>query len=84
MPTNRHRTRRSLRPNGYGALTETRYVFMQYGFDLDGFDSAWRDADEPKECWRLNKEKILDRWNDEYPHHDPTQFYGYENYESRF
>ena len=55
----------------YAKLTEDRYTFMIFGFDMDGFHSAWADEKEALECWKLNKERILERWFDGY-----RTFYG--------
>ena len=65
----------------YGKLTEDRYTFMVYGFDFDCCPSSWSDEGEPLECWKLNKDKIMDRWFRGYRTHygiRPVGFWQYE------
>jgi hypothetical protein len=65
----------------YGKLTEDRYTYFIFGFDMDGFHSSWSDEKEAGECWRQNKDRILDRWFRGYRTHygiRPVGFWQYE------
>jgi len=67
----------------YGKLTEDRYTFMIYGFDLDGCPSSWSDDKEPLECWKLNKDRILDNWFRGYRTHYGIRPVGFWQYEKK-
>ena len=65
----------------YAALNEDRYMFMIFGFDMDGFNSAWSDEKEALETWKLNKDRIMERWFKEYRTHYFVRPWGYWKYE---
>jgi len=65
----------------YGQLTDDRFSYFVLSYDMDKFFSSWSDDREALETWKLNKDRIMQRWFKEYRTHYFVRPWGYWKYE---
>ena len=62
----------------YARLNEDRFIFLMYGFDLyDGFEANWKDEQEARQCWQINRETIMQRFRKDWQHLAGQRFCGW-------
>ena len=67
----------------YARLNEDRFIFLMYGFDLyDGFEANWKDEQEARQCWQINREIIMQRIRKNWQHLAGRRPWGWWEYES--